>query len=63
MSTLKYAGLVSSEKRGKWVYYKLSDGMDDTAAHTLLGWVFDNVGASEEVKRDRERLKTITCPR
>lgn len=29
VKTLKYAGLLDEKKRGKWVYYSISDAQDD----------------------------------
>lgn len=61
MSVLKDAGLVRSEKRGKWVFYSLVEKADNAAVSSLLDWVFKSIEGTDEVKRDVERLKTISC--
>jgi len=55
MSVLQRAGLVRSRKRGRWVYYGLSEEFPDL----LLEWLKKNVANDSEVLKDRERLLGI----
>ena len=55
MSVLQSAGLVKSRKKGRWVYYRLSDAFP----LKLLQWLKDAAGNTEEIARDKEKLKAI----
>lgn len=59
MSILRAAGLVESEKRGKWVYYRLADkGADDTVTKAL-SWALDAAAGSPRAREDAGRLKAV----
>ena len=55
MSVLQNAGLVKSRKEGRWVYY----GISQSFPLQLLQWLKDAVGNTEEIARDKEKLRTI----
>lgn len=55
MSVLQNAGLVKSRKEGRWVYY----GISQSFPLQLLEWLKDAVGNTEEIARDKEKLRTI----
>ena len=53
LSILEGAGLVASEKRGQFVYYRL---VPDSLANTLNGFVQDVCPVSRPLKRESEAL-------
>lgn len=55
MSVLQNAGLVKSRKEGRWVYY----GISQSFPLQLLQWLKEAVGNTEEIARDKEKLRTI----
>jgi ArsR family transcriptional regulator, arsenate/arsenite/antimonite-responsive transcriptional repressor len=55
MSVLQNAGLVKSRKKGRWVYYRLSE----TFPCLLLQWLNDSAANTDEIKRDKEKLKAV----
>ena len=59
MSVLKAAGLVESEKRGKWVYYRLPDADAGGAASTAITWVAASAAAARRAVEDARRVVTI----
>jgi DNA-binding transcriptional ArsR family regulator len=59
MTILKQAGLVNSEKRGKWVFYRLPEEADSPAVRKTLDWVLDNVVDTEEIHQDDCRCRDI----
>ncbi|MBL3539521.1 metalloregulator ArsR/SmtB family transcription factor [Aminivibrio sp.] len=54
MSILRQAGLIESEKRGRWVYYRM--GAVDPR---LLEWIRNAVGNDGFPARDRAKIKEI----
>jgi ArsR family transcriptional regulator, arsenate/arsenite/antimonite-responsive transcriptional repressor len=55
MSVLHKAGLVKSQKVGRWVYYRLSE----TFPRRLLQWLKEATANAGEIARDKERLEAI----
>jgi len=55
MSVLQNAGLVKSRKEGRWVHY----GISQSFPLQLLQWLKEAVGNTEEIARDKEKLRTI----
>jgi ArsR family transcriptional regulator len=55
MSALQNAHLVASQKRGRWVYYSLSEMFPKE----LLAWLKKALNDSGIVAADREKLKDI----
>ncbi len=58
LAYLRRAGLVSTNKRGLWVYYRLAE---DEATGTVLTAVRDALGSSKAVQRDVARLRKRCC--
>ncbi len=65
---LKQAGLVESEKRGRWVYYRLAGNHSNSEARQVIDWVIEaceNEGiilglhVDETINTDKKRLKQI----
>ncbi len=56
---LKMAGLISGEKRGKWIYYKLSIKSLSTQVSSLLRTLLKTLKATEEIKKDTKELEKI----
>lgn len=58
MSILKQAGLVESEKKGRWVYYKLAEN----SAHSIdriLELISVETKRNLQIKADAKKLKNI----
>lgn len=55
MSLLCQAGLVDFEKRGRWVYYRISPKVDSG----LLQWIQNAVADSQTGAADRKRVGEI----
>ncbi len=52
---LQDAGVVKSRKDGRWVYYRLSDGIPSY----LREWFIEEVYETGRAESDREKLKEI----
>jgi DNA-binding transcriptional ArsR family regulator len=61
MSILKQAGLVDSDKRGRWVYYRLPDRGKDADVDRTLDWVFAFTADVAIEESDADRLCAILC--
>jgi ArsR family transcriptional regulator len=59
MSILRQAGLIAGDKRGRWMYYRREKR--GKAIQSILKWLDLNLGDDRIVKRDRKKLKTISC--
>ena len=55
MSILQNADLVTSQKRGRWVYYRLTDAFPDL----LRQWLTRDLADSAQIEEDRKELETI----
>lgn len=53
LSLLEAAGLVSSERRGQYVFYRLNK---DSLVNTLTGFAFEICPASGPLKRESRKL-------
>ena len=58
MSVLKVAGLVRSEKRGRWQHYRLSEGGSGFAAG-VRDYVLDGMSGNADFAADDNRLDVI----
>ena len=58
MDSLLSAALVTSNKEGRWVFYKLNK---EKIYPPLLDWILQNVAEDEIYQKDRERLREITA--
>lgn len=61
MSILKQAGLVESDKRGRWVYYRVAERGRDEDADRALDWVFAATVHEVAPEEDADRLCAILC--
>ena len=60
LSILRQARLITSRKKGKWVYYRLADGLQSSdMVREALAWVSSSVGNSPMVREDANRIDTI----
>ncbi|MCK4549585.1 MAG: winged helix-turn-helix transcriptional regulator [Candidatus Krumholzibacteria bacterium] len=59
MSILQNAGLVSSRKNGRWVYYRLSEMAKTEPIVTVMDWLGESLDHSKEIKADRKYLRKI----
>ncbi len=55
MSILQNADLVTSQKRGRWVYYRLTDAFPDL----LREWLIRELADSAQIATDRKDLDNI----
>ncbi len=58
MSILKRAGLVTSEKNGRWVYYSLPEDMP-LVVKNALKMVFIHLEGSKMILKDRKKLQKV----
>ncbi len=61
MSILHNAGLVTAEKRGKWVYYSLAGPDASPAAREAISWLLAYAAITREITADGERLEKVNC--
>lgn len=59
MAVLQQAGLVTSRKSGRWVYYRLTQPPADSPAATALQWVFTTLADHATATADSRKLRTI----
>lgn len=59
MSILRQAGLINGDKRGRWMYYQREK--KGRTIKPILRWLDQNLNDDRTIKRDRKRLKTISC--
>ncbi|MEF8823999.1 MAG: metalloregulator ArsR/SmtB family transcription factor [Desulfohalobiaceae bacterium] len=55
MSVLQKADLVQSRKKGRWVYYRLTDAFPDL----LHQWLTRELAESAQIAQDRKDMATI----
>ena len=58
LQTLKQAELVEDRRDATWVYYRVSDELDETARRTLVT-LLEALGENAEVKADVERARKL----
>ncbi|MFP4027537.1 MAG: ArsR/SmtB family transcription factor [Candidatus Brocadiia bacterium] len=59
MSILRKAGLVTSRKQGRWVYYRLPDGAESAAVSDAIEWATTHMSDTRQGADDRDRLEQI----
>ena len=59
MSILQNAGLVESRKKGRWVYYRLSETATTEPVVTVMDWLDESLDRSSEIMADRKFLRKI----
>lgn len=57
LSLLVHAGLLTSRKKGRWIFYRLQRGAD--RHRPLLQWLAQAVEASSDLQADRRALANI----
>lgn len=60
MSQLVSAGLVVTEKEGKWTNYRLAEDDANTPARQAIKWTQTALVGDPFVEADKEKLKTIS---
>ena len=61
MSILNNAGLVTAEKRGKWVYYSLAGPDARPAVRNAIDWLVASAAGTREIIADVHRLEKVNC--
>lgn len=61
MSVLKQAGLVTSRKDSRWVYYSLNSKNNDQFVKGILSLIFKNMDSDPLTCADKKRIKKIIC--
>ncbi len=62
LQMMKLTGLVSDEKKGKWVYYSLSDSSWNPIAPRLIGLVSEIAEQSPDIfKEDQKNAQHVRC--
>jgi DNA-binding transcriptional ArsR family regulator len=59
LQILKEAGLVESRKKGRWVYYRLSESDANGVPNAALNMILTTAQHTHLAKTDRRRLKEI----
>jgi DNA-binding transcriptional ArsR family regulator len=59
LTILKAAGLVSSRKDGRWVYYRLTEKHADPAVAKVLACLLRELKEDSQTRTDAERLTEI----
>ncbi len=59
LQILKEAGLVESRKKGRWVYYRLSESDARGVPSAALNMILTTAQHSQLAKADKQRLKEI----
>jgi len=59
LSLLQQAGLVTSRKDERWVYYRWPDGDAPVRVREALDWVSKALRRNPQVEADRQQLKAI----
>ena len=59
MSQLRQAGMVTSRKKGKWVYYSLPDDGKKIRAGALLQMTFEYIRNDGTINTDRLKIRKI----
>lgn len=58
LSILSNAGLINSRKKGRWVYYRISDDMDP-GKQGFNKWLVKTAGSETVVIADKDKLRRI----
>jgi ArsR family transcriptional regulator, arsenate/arsenite/antimonite-responsive transcriptional repressor len=59
LAILRQAGLVTSQKKGRWIYFALPETHNEPLIAETLNWLFRSLEASEQYVADKKRLKQI----
>jgi len=61
LSLLNAAGLVDSQKDGRWMYYRLPEGTAGAFVRPALKWLGDALAKDETVKQDKKKLRSVVA--
>ena len=56
---LRQVGLIESNKKGRWVYYRLTRQEQKTQIQTALRWLQDSLAKDAGIREDRRELRKI----
>ena len=59
MSILRQAGLVESEKDGRWMHYRLPSRGASKQVRQALRWVMSALEDDPQIQRDKTKLKKL----
>jgi len=59
MAVLQQAGLVTSRKAGRWVFYRLAEVAPESAEGRALSWVFTVLNEDATTQRDSQQMCCI----
>lgn len=59
MAVLKQAGLVSGQKKGRWMYYRLPGTAASATVRQALEWVRQAASEEARIRTDADRMKKI----
>jgi DNA-binding transcriptional ArsR family regulator len=59
MSILKNAGLVESEKKGRWVYYRIANSANQKGIQQTSEWLMQSLVHDQTIKKDQQTIKKI----
>lgn len=59
MTILKAARLVESQKKGRWIYYRLPDEDVPEIVVKSIKWIFDALSDEKSLNKDMDRLEWI----
>ena len=59
LAILRQAGLVTSRKDGRWIYFALQDDKKTPDVAETLTWLFSRLDVSPQYAIDRKRLEQI----
>ena len=61
LSILSAAGLVDSQKDGRWMYYRLPKGTAGALARPVLKWLGDTLKNDGMIEQDAKTLKSVVA--
>jgi len=61
LSILSAAGLVDSQKDGRWMYYRLPEGTAGITFRPLLKWLGDMLKDDETIQQDTKKLRSVVA--
>lgn len=61
LSILDAAGLVDSRKEGRWMYYRLPEGLAGAVVRPVTMWLADTLKNDETIERDVKKLRTVVA--
>jgi len=59
LNILRGSGLVQAERRGKWVYYRMS--LANADVDVIAGLIRDSAAADKQLQQDLASLKEFIC--